>query len=153
MIHNGTDDAPGEQRRNGIPRPWSSKKQSEPLSRAMPQGASSCLVLTNKLHTTTSGMLHHSRWSPKRMLWRRRHSIPIPLKLLWNSSVGTETKSKPSSMLSRRPKRVSCPTEAFERQVPENPGMGEQGMPGPRGPRVRAENQALRDREGHKVPQ
>jgi hypothetical protein len=50
-----------------IPRPWSSKKPSGRSLSVTPQGASSCLVLTNKLHTTTSGMLHHSNWSPKRM--------------------------------------------------------------------------------------
>jgi hypothetical protein len=37
----------------------------------------------------------------KRMLWRRRHSIPIPLNLLWSSSDGRELKLMPSSILSR----------------------------------------------------
>jgi hypothetical protein len=31
-------------------------------------------------------------------------------------------------------RRVSCPTEAFERQGSKNPGWGEQGIPGPQGP-------------------
>jgi hypothetical protein len=131
--------------RGEIPRPWSSKKNQ-----------SHCRGLCRRPYQTSSSFkktrITEMRFAPSFKIATKNDvkatspSHPYTSESFMEFLGWNRHKIDTSLMPSIAVEQGLLSDRGFERQVPKNPGIGEQGLPGPQGPQVREENQALRDR-------